>query len=70
MKLNCDDAWRPVYLPDNPAHAIPLASSYRVLAIALESQNKHAEAAFYNSKADKIEQRLGDFYGQLNKLDN
>ena len=70
MKLNCDDAGRPVYLPDNPAHANPLASSYRVLAIALESQNKHAEAAFCNSKADKIEQRLGDFYGQLNKLDN
>ena len=56
--------------PDNPAHAIPLASSYRAIAIALESQNKHTEAASYNSKADKVEQRLADLYGQLNKPDN
>ncbi|MBA62790.1 MAG: hypothetical protein CMJ76_10545 [Planctomycetaceae bacterium] len=55
--------------PDNPAYAIPLASSYRAFAIALTAQNKHAQAAFYNSRADKIEQRLRSFYGELNKLD-
>ena len=55
--------------PDNPAYAIPLASSYRAFAIALTAQNKHAQAAFYNSRADKIEQRLRSFYGDLNKLD-
>jgi len=55
--------------PDNPEYAIPLALSYRALAIALNSRGKSTEAASYNSKAEEIEQRLKTFYGELNKLD-
>ena len=54
--------------PDNPEYAIPLASSYRALALALTSQGKRTEAASYDSKAEEIEQRLRTFYGELNKL--
>ena len=54
--------------PDNPEYAIPLASSYRALALALTSQGKRTEAASYYSKAEEIEQRLRTFYGELNKL--
>ena len=55
--------------PDNPEYAIPLASSYRALALALTSQGKRTEAASYDSKAEEIEQRLRTFYGELNKLE-
>ena len=55
--------------PDNPKYAIPLASSYRALAIALMSRGKCTEAAGYDSKAEEIEQRLRTYYGELNKLD-
>ena len=54
--------------PDNPEYAIPLASSYRALALALTSQGKRTEAASYDYKAEEIEQRLRTFYGELNKL--
>ena len=54
--------------PDNREYAIPLASSYRALALALTSQGKRTEAASYDSKAEEIEQRLRTFYGELNKL--
>jgi hypothetical protein len=55
--------------PDNPEYAIPLASSYRSLSLALKSRGKTTEAASYNSKAEEIEQRLKTFYGELNTLD-
>ncbi len=55
--------------PDNPKYAIPLASSYRALAIALMSRGKCTEASGYDSKAEEIEQRLRTYYGELNKLD-
>ena len=55
--------------PNNPEYAIPLALSYRALAIALNSRGKNTEAASYDSKAEEIEQRLKTFYGELNKLD-
>ena len=55
--------------PDNPEYAIPLASSYRTLAIALRSRGKRMEAMSYDSKAEEIEQRLRSIYGELNKLD-